>query len=480
MFDLLSPELSVGFTALLLLILEAAGFRERKGAATLAIVGLVLAGLLDLGHTTAQAHLFNGSYHVDALAVCLKFLMVAVTLMAVLVSVDYLHAPTLHSAEQYALMLFVCLGMMFMASAGDLVTIFIALETTSMPLYVLAASLRYDKRSSEAGLKFFILGALASAFYLFGAAMLLGSLGTIYVHEFPARLAPLAGVQHAVFLGLVCVLAGFAFKVAAAPFHMWAPDVYEGSPTPVTAFISTGPKVGGVAVLLRLLMVGFSISRPDMELKMDWVLVLSSLSLLSMIVGNLIAMHQTNLKRLMAYSGISHMGYVLMGLASGSLKGVAGVVFYLFVYTLTNLVAWGVIISYGANVGSEETSDFAGMSRRSPGLAALLLLCLLSLAGLPPLGGFVGKFYLFAAAWESGLWWLAVMGLLSSVASLYYYVGVLRVVYFEPAPTDEAVTFSGHFRLAGALGVFFTLALGLLPALSTWVFEVATAFCGKV
>lgn len=481
----MSIELIVVATAILLLGLEAFGLRSRKLMTLVGALGLLGAAVSGLSIWDSHLTLFNGSYYIDNTALYIKELMLLITFMALLVSYDYSprsdgsssESPR-HPGEFYALMMFVCVGMLFMASAGDLVTIFIALETTSMPLYVLAASLQYNQRSAEAGLKFFLLGALASAFYLFGASLLIGSLGTVYLGEFPAALAKTTGVSHAVFLGMLCVMAAFAFKIAAAPFHMWAPDVYQGAPTPVTAFLSTGPKVAGVAVLMRLLMGGLYVMRPEMSLRVDWVLVVSVLALLSMTVGNLVAMHQSNIKRMMAYSGIAHMGYILVGLAAASPRGVSAILFYLFIYTLTNLGAWGVVIVYGRAVGSEEIKDFAGMSRRAPGLAALLLLAFLSLAGLPPLGGFIGKFYLFAAAWQSSLPWLVAVGIVNSVASLYYYLGVLKVVYFEPASSEEPIPLSSAFQVAYCISLLAIVAVGLVPQMTQWTLGVGASFLG--
>ncbi|MBM3463212.1 MAG: NADH-quinone oxidoreductase subunit N [Armatimonadetes bacterium] len=481
-YQYLSIELIICITGLVLLAMDAVGVRKQGAMVGVSVLGLVLAGLMGVVNfkTLPPTGLFNGSYVVDHLSIYLKELMLLITLMSVLISTEYVSQKMEHNAgEFYALVVFVLLGMIFMASAGDLVTIFIALETTSMPLYVLAAAGKYDQRSAEAGMKFFLLGALASAFYLFGAAMLFGSLGTMYLAQFPIAMQSVTSNQPAVILGMLCVITGFSFKVAAAPFHMWAPDTYQGAPTAVTAFLSTGPKVAGVAVLLRLLMGGFFVMRQDMSLRLDWVLVISALSLLSMTVGNLVAMHQGNIKRMMAFSGIAHMGYIFVGLSAASAKGVTAVIFYQFLYTIANLGAWGVIMLFTLRTGSDEISSFAGMSRRAPGLSMLLMLAFISLAGLPPLGGFVGKFYLFAAAWESGLPWLVVAGVVNSVASLYYYLGVLRVVYFQPAEDEEPVLMSLPFKFAYAIALFAIVVLGLFPPMNEWAFNVATTFASR-
>ena len=476
MITLLATEWIVCLGALLMLGLEIAGVHNRRLVAWLGLGTLLLASAAGVYNWSEPSRsLFNGSFVLDHTTIFFKEVVLAVTFVALLIAMDYVKEHLERkSSEFYCLFLFVCLGMLFLISAGDLVTIFIALELTSMPLYVLAACQTDIKRSAEAGMKFFILGALASAIYLFGAAMLMGSLGTIYIHQFAAQIT---SHPYVAILGMLCIIAAFAFKIAAAPFHMWAPDVYQGAPTAVTAFLSTGPKVAGVAILMRILLG--SLNTPA-HVRQDWVLVISVLAVLSMWVGNLVAMHQTNIKRMMAYSGIAHMGYILVGLAAGSVSGSAAVMFYVLMYTLTNLGAWAVIITFGLSTGSEEIADMAGIARRSPGVALLLMLAFLSLAGLPPLAGFIGKFYLFAAAWDAGLRWLALMGVLASAASLFYYLGVLKVVYLEKPPSDEPLKISPSYRLAFMLSGFVIVILGLMPMMTRCVMDVATRFMAHV
>ena len=476
MIKLLATEWIVCLGGLLMLGLEIAGVHNRRLVAWLGLGTLVAAGAAGVANWSEPARsLFNGSFVLDHTTLFFKMVALAVTFVALLIAVDYVKVHLEHKASEfYSLYLFVCLGMLFLISAGDLLTIFIALELTSMPLYVLAACQNDIKRSAEAGMKFFILGALASAIYLFGAAMVLGSLGTIYLHQFVPQLQALSQ-PYVPILGMLCIIAAFAFKIAAAPFHMWAPDVYQGAPTAVTAFLSTGPKVAGVAILTRLLLGNLHLQQPA-HMQQNWVLVISVLAVLSMWVGNLVAMHQTNIKRLMAYSGIAHMGYILVGLAAASVNGSAAVMFYVLIYTLTNLGAWAVILTFGLATGSEEIADMAGLARRSPGVGLLLMLAFLSLAGLPPLAGFVGKFYLFAAAWQWVCAGFALMGVLASVASLFYYLGVLKVVYLEQPPTDEPLKVTLAHRLAFTLSGFVIVVLGLMPAMTSCVVDVARQF----
>lgn len=473
-----SMELIVTLAAIVMLGLEASGgVKDRRQIAWFGAAACVLAGLVGLRNlSSAPGPMFGGSYVIDVASIYFKELMLSITCLALLISTSYVEAKLRRTGEYYTLFMFVGLGTLLLASANDLITIYLALEMTSMPMYVLAASKRLDKASAEAGLKYFILGAFASAFYLFGASITMGTLGTIYVSEFPARLLALPQAPQALFVGMLCLIAAFAFKIAAAPFHMWAPDVYEGAPTPTTAFLSTGPKVAGLAIIMRVLLTGFNVVRPDMFVKNDWVLIVSVLSLLSMTVGNLVAMHQTNIKRMLAFSGIAHMGYMLLGVAAASVQGTAAVMFYLWLYTLASLGGWAVIIAFSVASGSEEIKDMAGLSRRSPWMAFVVMLGFLSLAGLPPLSGFVGKFYLFTAAWTSGLSWLVLAAIVNSVASLFYYMGVLKVIYWQAPVTDEPIAVPFGTQVAMAVGVFAAVVLGLFPPLSQWAFAVAKSF----
>lgn len=487
----LSTELIVCVTAIVMLGLEMGRLHDRRILAFVGCGGSVLAAaagvwtwhVLHANPEGARVMLFGGSYIIDEASVYFKELMLLITCVALLISVDWVGARIPRSGEYFTLFMFVAFGMLLLASAGDLITIFLGIEMTSMPMYVLSACLKNNRGSTEAGLKFFILGALASAFYLFGASMTVGTLDTIYVQDIAVRISQLSLTPQALYIGLLCMTGAFAFKIAAAPFHMWAPDTYQGAPTTTSAFLSTGPKVAGVAVLMRLFLTGFNAIGPDgVNLKQDWVLIVSVLSLLSMTVGNLVAMHQTNIKRMVAFSGIAHMGYILLGVAAAggsgdaSVRGASAVMFYLYLYALTNLGAWGVVILFGRVTGSEEIADMAGLARRAPWVAFILMLAFLSLAGLPPLSGFIGKFYLFTAAWHADLAWLVMAAILNSVLSLVYYLGVLKVVYWKPASTDESLPVSVPMQIGLVIACFAIVALGFFPPLSHWAFSVAATF----
>ena len=323
-------------------------------------------------------------------------------------------------AEAYLLLLAATLGMCLMASSADLVMLYLAIETTSIPLYILAGFLKGDDHSTESGFKYLLFGALASAVLLYGFSLVYGFAGTTSLYALGLHFSNFdllaAGIT---FL----LLAGLAFKVSLFPFHFWAPDVYEGAPTPVAGFLSTASKAAGFAVLMRLLVVAFPV------LNADWSLILAVLATLTMTVGNLIALTQKSVKRMLAYSSIAHAGYAMIGVVAFSHLGMPSVVFYLLAYLLTNLLAFGIVGIVGRMAGSDELSAYNGLSRRNAPLGLAALVAFLSLSGMPPFAGFVAKFFVFAAAVQSGWVWLAIVGVLNSIIGLYYYLNVLKAVY---------------------------------------------------
>ena len=333
--------------------------------------------------------------------------------------------------EFYLMLVFSTLGMTLMSASGDLVMLFLAIETASIPQYVMAGFMNEDKKSTEAGFKYLLFGAMTSAVMLYGFSLLYGFSGTTDLYTI-AQNAVAGGVPVIPLVAsLLLVLVGFAFKISMFPFHFWAPDVYEGAPTPVTGFLSTASKAAGFSVLVRVMFVVFP------EITVQWQQVLAVLSVITMTLGNLVAMRQTNIKRMLAYSSIAHAGYILIGVSSASEFGLMAVVYYLVVYLLSNLAAFGFVVVYTNNTGKEDIVNYAGLSRRNAGMAFGMLFILLSLGGIPPLGGFFGKLLLFAAAVKSGLVWLAVVGVLNSVVGLYYYLSVLKVVYLYRQDGDE-------------------------------------------
>jgi NADH-quinone oxidoreductase subunit N len=361
--------------------------------------------------------------------------------------------------EFFVLLLVATVGMMLMAGAADLIMLFLAIETVSIPLYVLAGFLTQDKKSTEAGYKYLLFGGVTSAIMLYGFSLIYGLTSSTQMYEIGQLMAQMLSSGSSAVIpiaaAMLLVMIGFMFKISAAPFHFWAPDVYEGAPTPVAGFLSTASKAAGFAVLIRMLSVVFP------ALFQQWTILVAVIAVLTMTIGNLIALTQKNVKRLLAYSSIAHAGYVLVGVAAISQKGILGLeaaVFYLIAYILTNLAAFGIVTAVGRTIGSDEIADYAGLSRRSPGLALGMLVAFLSLSGMPPFAGFIGKVLLFAAAVQSNLVWLAVIGVLNSIIGLYYYLTLLKVVYLYQPPEGAApVQVSRSFALG--LGV---LVLGII------------------
>ena len=467
----IAPELSV--VALGTLVILADLVVQRKGAlALLAVVGLLVPLAFTLaawvGGPQVEEGLF-GTLVVDRFSLFFRFLILGIVALVILASVDYVSRFRQFQGEYYGLLLFSAAGMMLLASTTELISIYLALELTTLPLVALAAFLR-SERSTEAGIKMLLLSAMSSALLLYGMVLVYGFTGTTHLAAIGevAQQAVGEGLPfgtYPLFLGAVLMVAGFGFKVSAVPFQMWVPDVYQGAPTPITAYLSVASKAAGFAVLLRVFYVAFG------GFEVDWSALFAVLSVLSMTLGNLVAIAQRDIKRLLAYSTIAHAGYLLMGLAAVSAGvpegeetlGPAGLLFYLGAYALTNLAAFFAVIAISSKVESDEIDSYAGVARRAPLLAAALAFALISLTGIPPTAGFMAKVFIFAAAVNSGLVWLAVAGVVNSVVSAYYYLRVIRTMYFLPAPSEEAVPSSLVFRLALGITVLGVLVLGLVP-----------------
>jgi NADH-quinone oxidoreductase subunit N len=367
--------------------------------------------------------------------------------------------PAGRRGEFYSLMLVSTIGMMLMASSYDLVMLFLAIETTSIPLYILAGFLYGDNKSTEAGFKYLFFGALTSAIMLYGFSLLYGFGGSTNIYNLSIKMQ-FGGMPDAILLGsMLLILVGFAFKTSIVPLHFWAPDTYEGAPTPVAGFLSTASKAAGFAVLMRVFYTLYS------QVGFNWGILIAILAVFTMTLGNLLAIGQKNIKRLLAYSSIAHAGYVLVGLVAVSPMGVASVVFYLGIYLVTNLAAFGVAVVFFRVAGSDDLAAYAGLSRRAPALGLVMLIAFLSLAGMPPFGGFVAKVWVFTAALQQGWLWLVVVGILNSIIGLYYYLRVLNVVYHHRSESENLpmpVTAPNAIALALLtifiilLGVFFT------------------------
>ncbi|MDR5683434.1 MAG: NADH-quinone oxidoreductase subunit N [Armatimonadota bacterium] len=457
------PEMVVAGLAVVLLVADVFLPKEHKRlVGTFALLGLIPAvvasGLL-LGTLRAAGldgvRIFADTYTVDTFAVYFKFIALIATALVILVGMDYFPGRTAYVAETHVMLVFTCLGLMLMAGASDLILLLLSIEFVSLASYLLAGYLKADPKSNEAGAKYFLYGAATTGVMFYGFSLLYGLTGSMSLYHIADRLGEAGPLAYA---AVAMVLVGFGFKISMVPFHQWTPDVYEGAPTPVTAYFSVGPKAAGFAVLLRTLVV--AIPTPQI----DWTLLIAVLAALSMTVGNLLALVQRNMKRMLAYSSISHAGFLLIGVAAWeSAWARPGLLVYLLAYLFTNLGAFFAAIVAAEATGSDEIPDHAGLSRRAPWVAFAMAVFMLSLTGIPPTAGFFGKFYLFAAAVDGGLLWLAVVGVVNSVVSLYYYVGVIRAMYLMPPPVAAPVTETPGLRAGLAVALTGTLVIGLYP-----------------
>jgi NADH-quinone oxidoreductase subunit N len=458
--SLIYPELALVLGSFVLLA-AACIKRFNNTAPFLSILIYAIAMWLVVRQWDHQGSGFADMVLCDNFGIMFKLIFVVASLITVFLAQGYMKARGLNYPEFYALMLISTTGMMAMANTADLVVMLIGLEVMSVPLYVMAGFNQRSLLSNEAGIKYFIMGAFASAFLLMGIAFIFGAAETTNLRRIVTDFSYLV-YQHdsAVYMiaGMALVLVGFGFKIAAVPFHTWVPDVYQGAPTPVTAFFSVAPKAAGFAVMLRVFTFGFA-SFNEL-LTVFWIL-----AVLTMSVGNVLALRQDNVKRMLAYSSISHAGYVLVALATGGADAVSAAVFYLAAYTMFNLGAFAVVSLLETSAGRKaDFAELAGMSKAHPYLSAVLALFMFALAGFPPTVGFFGKFYLFSAAVKSGLIWLTVIGVMNSFISVYFYLRVIKVSYFDVAEGDFArVRFSPSMVIALAVTAIGTLGLGFFP-----------------
>ncbi len=424
----LLPELLLAVGAMALLMVGAVlGETSTNLVTGCALFLLLIVGLLVLAIPADKSVLFGGSFVVDGFGRFMKVLALIGSGAAIVMSIGFLELPSRQMFEYAVLILLATTGMMVLISAGDLIALYLGLELISLSLYVVAAIDRDNVRSTEAGLKYFVLGALSSGMLLYGCSLIYGFTGTVTFAGI-ASAATEGGVG--LTFGLVFLFAGLCFKISAVPFHMWTPDVYQGAPTPITAFFAAAPKVAAMAIFLRVALTAFP------AIMLQWQQILSFVAIASMLLGAFAAIGQTNIKRLMAYSSIGHMGFALIGLAAGTSEGVQGVLVYLTIYVTMTLGAFACILAMRREEGPIETiSDLAGLARTNGPMAFLFAMLLFSLAGLPPLAGFFAKFYVFLAAIKAGLYVLAVIGVIASVIGAYYYLLIVKVMYFdEPAP----------------------------------------------
>ena len=477
---LLAPELVLIVSAFLLLGLATLKDPARgvwaPWLAVLACVmtlGSVLAYPLQHGLEPLRREMtlfgFNGMFILDAFSVFFKIVFLVAAILTILVSSRYLDVERANTGEYYALVLFAVAGMMFLASAGDFVTIFVSLETMALSFYVLVGHLKTNRKSNEAALKYFLLGSFASGILLYGISLVYATTGAVNLGLIGAArsIDALQPGQAPIFmLGVILVTVGLGFKIAAVPFHMWAPDAYEGAPTPVTAFLSTGSKAAAFVVLVRVFTVAFS------RLGDRWALLLAILAVASMTWGNIAAILQDNVKRMLAYSSISHAGYALMGVVVAGLNrsvetreyGLRAVMLYLLIYTFVNLGAFSLVTMLRRDQAvGDRVADFAGLARRAPWYAFAMLIFMLSLAGIPTTAGFIGKWQLFAAAVRADYAWLAVVAVINSAISLYFYARIVVMMYMKDATDDVGIPQSLGQRLAIAACIAFTIGFGIYP-----------------
>ena len=488
-FYVISPYLAMAGAAVLIILLDLA-LPKKDLLPYLALAALTapfvmsLIQFYDLG---ASANLLKGAgefsaedpsillsaLSVDRFALFFNFLIIGCVALVVLASTDYVQSVERFQGEYFGLILFAATGMMLLAAATELITIYVSLELTTLPLAALTAFL-LNKNSSEAGMKFLIIGAISSALMLYGMALVFGFTGSTQLAEISAAVGQATGDtpfgNYALFVGIILMIAGFGFKLSAAPFQMWVPDVYEGGPVPVVGFLSVASKAAAFAVVLRVFFTGF------FDVALDWGILIAGLAAASMVIGNLVAVVQSNIRRLFGYSAIAHAGYILVGVAAGVKSGDGifkapefaaigpdSVLFYLAAYAAANLTAFFAITMINSKINSDQISDYAGLSSRNPVLAIVLALSLLALIGVPPTGIFIAKLYIFTAAVDSGLVWLAIIGVINSAVSAYYYVRIIRIMFTQPATSEVKITGSPAPWLALGLAGAAMLFMGIAP-----------------
>ncbi len=451
------PEIVLSCAAMAILVFGVLRRRDCFLICSMLSVGALLAtALLVVGGGSGIG--FNGLFAVDRFSTFVKLLLLVASAMGIIASLDYNEHENLRRFEFPVLILLSTVGMMVMASATNLMTLYLGLEMHSLALYVLAAFARDQLRSAEAGLKYFVLGALASGLLLYGITLVYGFSGTMSYADLAGLLTDPQRASFGLVVGIVFVVAGLAFKISAVPFHMWTPDVYEGAPSPVTLLLGTAPKVASMALLVRAMMTPFGHLLPQ------WQQLIVLVSIASMLLGSLAAIGQWNIKRLMAYSSIGHIGYMLIGLAAGTTVGIRGVLIYLVTYVFMNAGSFAVILAMKRRGRMlEKISDLSGLGRTDPGLALWMTVFMFSMAGIPPFSGFWGKYFIFIAAVQSGLWALAVIGVLTSVVGAYYYLRIIKVMYFD-APEEAFDRRPASVSLVAAGSGLFTTLFILFPA----------------
>ncbi len=463
MFASILPEILILVIVILIFIVEPFWKDERRrNVGWLTAGGLLATMIVSLlfGQPGEPTTTFGGMIRFDWLGFFFKMLFMLAGAATALLFMD--NERIGRRGEAYLLLLASLLGMNLMAASADLVMLYLAIETTSIPLYVLSGFMVDDDKSTEAGFKYLLFGGMASAFMLYGFSLVFGFTGTTDIYQLAGMLKAGSLPVYTSFGVLALILVGLGFKISAVPFHFWAPDVYEGAPTPVSGYLSTASKAAGFAVLVRLFFVAF----PDFAA--SWTTALAILSAVTMTVGNLLTLPQTNIKRLLAYSSVAHAGYTLIGVVALTQLGAASVVFYMAAYIATNLLAFGIVMAFSRVTGLEDMREYAGLSRRNPWLALMMLAAFLSLAGMPPFGGFVAKIFVFAAGVQAGYVWLVIAGIINSIIGVYYYLNVMKYVYLYRMPGEDEekhpVPLTRPYAISLALLVIFVVLIGTVFA----------------
>lgn len=474
--SVVAPELLLFGFVLLVMLMDMFGGRAdsgvRRALPWAAFVGVLATIGLCLAQWDGPGGTFQGMAVLDRFALGTRLVVLTAAALGILLSVQYIPRINKQTGEYYALLLLSVIGMNMMGAATDLIVVFISLEVLSLALYILSGLNRSDPRSTEAAMKYFLLGAFASSFFVYGAALIYGATGSTQFTQIAAVMALGGAEANLLLAGIALLIVGFGFKVSLVPFHMWTPDVYQGAPTPVTAFMSVGTKTAAFAAFVRVLVIALNGAQPL------WGGLLAVLAIVTMTVGNLAALRQVSLKRMLAYSSIAHAGYILTALVPGTVQGANGALFYLFTYAFMNIGAFAVVIALEKATGEDLVQrNLSGLGQRWPLLAGAMAVFMFSLSGIPPLAGFFGKFYVFKAAVDGGYAWLAVVGMLNSAIGAYYYLRVTVTMYFDSPDEQTASARSDWAPLnAGlAIAVIFTILIGIFPTIWTSLFESGLA-----
>ena len=450
------PELFMAVLALVLLLADLF-LKKKESLAALSIVGVGVVAFTLIGSSGST---FGGMFISDGYSSFFKIIFFINLILSVLISIKYIGIERVNFGEYYSLIALSTLGMMVMASAADLIALYLGLELMALSTYILAGFIRHDIKSNEAALKYFLLGAFSSAFLLYGISLIYGLTGTTDIKAIASYITEKGLVGNpALSLSMILFAVAFGFKIAVVPFHMWAPDAYEGAPTSITAFMSVGPKAAGFAVLGRVFMIAFA------SLKFEWILVLIPLSILSMAVGNIVALAQTNIKRMLAYSSIAHAGYALIGIIAANTDGLASTMNYLIIYAFMNMGAFAVVIMLRTEgFKGDSITDYEGLAKTHPFLASLMLIFMFSLTGIPPTAGFIGKLYVFMSAINAGYTWLILVAVVFSVISAYFYLRIVMYMYMREPKVEVSTSKSGSLRVALGVTAVMVLAIGVYPS----------------